>query len=430
MVDIICVFNPNSQLYCCQSYKIKLKVPSQSNSTNHPITKVSHNNGNGNDSTKKEDLNTGLTIEIPNEELNQFQAHTLISSAQFDEHNRVDVICNSIYCDTINAMTGSDNLVYFVDPIDSTFSLVLTNIILQQFNLQHKRDDITDGRVNQEHMSICNQIVFRHRQSGAIRELNLWVYNVDDRMVVVDIDGTITKSDVTGYIQTVYFGIFTHIHLGVVDFFQLLTEKYNCNIIYLTARPKIVRNETKQFLHNLSSYDNRKLPNGPLFMNDEELAYAVYRELIAKTTMEFKSIVLGSLTEVFQNAGLLQVSPFIFGFGNKESDANAYNLSGINTESIFIIDTSSKIKVWKYLQIYKDPLIAESYKHSGVDVINGKLSITVTTKSIDHSNSLLTEDVIFTPNNSIHYEVEFDSYADRSLTNYIDLLYNRLQGNS
>lgn len=41
-------------------------------------------------------------------------------------------------------------------------------------------------------------------------------------MVVVDVDGTLTRSDVRGYVETVYLGFYDYIHSGVVDFLNNL----------------------------------------------------------------------------------------------------------------------------------------------------------------------------------------------------------------
>ena len=45
---------------------------------------------------------------------------------------------------------------------------------------------------------------------------------MSDRLVVVDVDGTLTRSDVRGYVETVYLGVYDYIHTGVVDFLNNL----------------------------------------------------------------------------------------------------------------------------------------------------------------------------------------------------------------
>ncbi len=37
-------------------------------------------------------------------------------------------------------------------------------------------------------------------------------------MAVVDVDGTLTRSDVRGYVETVYLGVYDYVHTGVADF--------------------------------------------------------------------------------------------------------------------------------------------------------------------------------------------------------------------
>ncbi|KAJ1411184.1 hypothetical protein B484DRAFT_423077 [Ochromonadaceae sp. CCMP2298] len=44
--------------------------------------------------------------------------------------------------------------------------------------------------------------------AGGSKRFTVWVYAPSAKLVVMDIDGTITKSDISGYIQTVYLGMF------------------------------------------------------------------------------------------------------------------------------------------------------------------------------------------------------------------------------
>lgn len=45
-----------------------------------------------------------------------------------------------------------------------------------------------------------------------------------DRMVVVDVDGTLTRSDVRGYVETVYLGMYDYVHSGVADFLNSIVS--------------------------------------------------------------------------------------------------------------------------------------------------------------------------------------------------------------
>jgi phosphatidate phosphatase PAH1 len=53
----------------------------------------------------------------------------------------------------------------------------------------------------------------------------------------MDIDGTITKEDVGGYVTSVFMGMYTYVHAGVVRFLDELTRKHNLHVLYVTSRP-------------------------------------------------------------------------------------------------------------------------------------------------------------------------------------------------
>jgi phosphatidate phosphatase LPIN len=65
--------------------------------------------------------------------------------------------------------------------------------------------------------------------------------NYDDKVVISDIDGTITKSNIKGMILKNY------IHEGVVSLFSLI-HKRNYQFIYLTARTISLYAKTYKFI--------------------------------------------------------------------------------------------------------------------------------------------------------------------------------------
>lgn len=57
------------------------------------------------------------------------------------------------------------------------------------------------------------------------------------------------------------------------------------------------------------------MPDGPLFMNQESISQALYREVVAKTTVQYKSAVLDSIGEAFRKVGDHRRTPFCVGIG-------------------------------------------------------------------------------------------------------------------
>lgn len=253
----------------------------------------------------------------------------------------VDVYVNSILNKDIIAFVGNGQLVHFFDMTTRKYSIHPSTKILPLFQLQSGK----------------NTIHVHHRKSDSGISFNFWLYSPHDKFVIMDIDGTITKSDVTGYMQTVFMGIYTHIHDGIVDLMNYFTEKYNYRIVYLTARPNGHRKSTSDFLLGMTQSSTLKLegmtgsnrmPDGPLLMNKDRVMKVLFREMVLKDTMLAKMDSLSQIMRAFKKAGSTDLSPFVLGIGNKNHDALAYNSAGIPKDRILIINTSSEMVVWKY----------------------------------------------------------------------------------
>ena len=156
-----------------------------------------------------------------------FGSHSKYSPQETD---LVEITCNAVELENITAFVAADLYVRFYDSESRVVSRTPTSRLLAQFGL-------VGGK---------NSIICRNIATGVYKAFDVWLYDKDEQLVVVDIDGTITKSDITGYIQTVYMGVFSYIHDGVVPFLNILEETYNYRIIYLTSRPMAHLKETKQ----------------------------------------------------------------------------------------------------------------------------------------------------------------------------------------
>ena len=148
----------------------------------------------------------------------------------------VDVYCNNRNCG-LSAVVGPGHLVHFIDPYSQCAVTTPTSNMLHLFNLNKGK----------------NRVVCKHRNSGDYKEFYIWLYDFDDKFVIMDIDGTITKSNVTGYFQTVYLGLFTYIHDGLTPFLNNLTQSLRLNVIYLTSRPMTHQRETRSLLAGIAA---------------------------------------------------------------------------------------------------------------------------------------------------------------------------------
>ena len=74
-----------------------------------------------------------------------------------------------------------------------------------------------------------------------------------------------------------------------------------------------------------------------------------------QTISNFKSKTLLSIASLYQLAGLSpSQSPFLLGFGNRVTDARAYQSAGIDAASIFILDNSSQVTLWSHSSARND----------------------------------------------------------------------------
>ena len=177
-------------------------------------------------------------------------------------------------------------------------------------------------------------------------------YYLSCQVVISDIDGTITKSDVLGHLLPVIGRDWAQ--SGVA---QLYTKIRNngYQIIYLSARAIGQASVTKDYLQSLKQGDVC-LPDGPLFLNPDSLIHAFKREVIDRNPEEFKIRCLKDIQSLFNGK-----NPFFAGYGNRPNvrintiqflnpliispqDAYAYRAVGIPVSRIFTINPAGELR--------------------------------------------------------------------------------------
>ena len=254
-------------------------------------------------------------------------------------------------------------------------------------------------------------------------EAHIYLWKSIDSVIVSDVDGTITRSDVRGVIDN-FQEKYEHVHDGICKFYHALMDAGNSNrsrtdcgieehhdhnsslrnkgggevrFLYLTSRPIRIVNQTRKLLVSLSqtcpskTQKNYGLPPGPIMCHRSTLTTVLYGELIAKNMYLFKSEVLqqqvvmpfvaargevnsksqsravttsdepwnpiSENADVTDNFGIDRTYSgmsadsstwddrlFVAGFGNKLSDAIAYEMAGMDRRDIYIIDKDSRIR--------------------------------------------------------------------------------------
>ncbi|KAK8397854.1 hypothetical protein O3P69_004570 [Scylla paramamosain] len=162
----------------------------------------------------------------------------------------------------------------------------------------------------------------------------LWNYNA--KIVVSDIDGTITKSDVLGHLLPILGKDWAQ--SGVAQLFTKIKNN-GYNFLYLSARAIGQARITRDYLRSVKQGD-LSLPDGPLLLNPTSLVQAFHREVIEKKPEEFKISCLRDIQALYPS----DRNPFYSGYGNKINDVWAYRAVGIPISRIFTINHRGELK--------------------------------------------------------------------------------------
>ncbi|KAG2377820.1 hypothetical protein C9374_008905 [Naegleria lovaniensis] len=184
------------------------------------------------------------------------------------------------------------------------------------------------------------------------QEVNAYIYlwKHSDKIVVSDVDGTITKSDALGHILPMLGQDWSHSGIGKL-YTKIVENGYR--MLYLTSRSIIQSGSTKRYIFTLQQED-AMLPEGPVVMSPDRLFAALHREVILKKPEEFKKAALSDVLELFPK----DTNPFFAGFGNRITDIISYSFVGIPDHKIFTVDPTGLIQVYgisheSYWNIFK-----------------------------------------------------------------------------
>jgi len=163
---------------------------------------------------------------------------------------------------------------------------------------------------------------------------HVYLWNHSDKIVISDIDGTITKSDVLGHVFPMIGRDWAQ--SGVASLFTKIVNN-GYHIVYLSARAIGQASITKEYLASVKQGD-LNLPDGPIFLNPTSLVNAFHREVIEKKPEEFKIACLRDIKKLFPQ------NPFYAGYGNRVNDVWAYQAVGIPMSRIFTINPKGELR--------------------------------------------------------------------------------------
>ncbi|KAJ3348276.1 Nuclear elongation and deformation protein 1 [Entophlyctis luteolus] len=203
-------------------------------------------------------------------------------------------------------------------------SLRMTNEQLQGLNLK--------TGVNNVSFTVTSRL-----QGTATCHAKLFLWEHNTKVVISDVDGTITKSDVLGHVMTIVGQDWTH--SGVASLYTNI-HKNGYEILYLTSRAIGQANYTRDYLKKVEQGDFQ-LPEGPIVMSPDRLFAAFHREVIQRRPEEFKIQCLRDIKKLFGPTAM----PFVAGFGNRVTDVQSYRAVDVPLSRIFTIDPSGQIKL-------------------------------------------------------------------------------------
>lgn len=181
--------------------------------------------------------------------------------------------------------------------------------------------------------------VFGKQQVSA--HIYLWKWNA--KIVISDVDGTITRSDVLGQIMPLVGKDWTQ--SGVASLFSAIKEN-GYQLLFLSARAIVQSYLTKSFLTNVKQ-DGKILPIGPVVISPDGLLPSLYREVIRRAPHEFKIACLKDIRSLFPS----DHNPFYAGFGNRDTDELTYKKIGIPEGKIFIINPKGEIALYNHTNV-------------------------------------------------------------------------------
>ncbi|XP_065218842.1 phosphatidate phosphatase LPIN2 isoform X3 [Planococcus citri] len=185
----------------------------------------------------------------------------------------------------------------------------------------------------------ANEIMFSVTTAyqGTTRcKCTLFLWRYDDQIVISDIDGTITKSDVLGHIMPIVGNAWAQ--SGVAKLFNRI-EDNGYKLLYLSARAIGQSKGTRRYLNSIKQED-LTLPEGPILLNPTSLLSAFHREVIEKKPEEFKISCLRDIQALFPPNS----NPFYAGYGNKINDVWTYQAVGIPMFRIFTINHRGELR--------------------------------------------------------------------------------------
>ena len=210
-------------------------------------------------------------------------------------------------------------------------------------------------------------------------------------LVVVDIDGTVTRTNKRGFWHTAIMHDFshTHCHSGVCSLLQSIpsSNNKNKNVVYVTTRPLSYADATRQFLESLRE-GSHGLPPGPILGYGGTMASVLRMDHWDRNPHVVKYDMLErNVLRPFRDLGVATPSLLEAGFGNTLNDMHAYHKAGIALHRLFLVDKQSRISCLD--RNFRTTILSDGSKtySSSINGVNGCENY----RALDHPNDYAME---------------------------------------
>ncbi|XP_061881872.1 phosphatidate phosphatase LPIN1 isoform X3 [Entelurus aequoreus] len=163
----------------------------------------------------------------------------------------------------------------------------------------------------------------------------IYLWNWDDKLVISDIDGTITRSDTLGHILPTLGKDWTH--QGIASLYHKVSQN-GYKFMYCSARAIGMADMTRGYLHWVNERGTM-LPMGPVLLSPSSLFSALHREVIEKKPEKFKIECLTDIKHLFYP----NTEPFYAAFGNRATDVYSYKEVGVPLHRIFTVNPKGEL---------------------------------------------------------------------------------------
>ncbi|XP_068118896.1 phosphatidate phosphatase LPIN3-like isoform X2 [Hyperolius riggenbachi] len=190
-------------------------------------------------------------------------------------------------------------------------SLRLTSEQIESLNLHSGANEVV--------FSVCTKF-----QGTCRTRAQIYLWDSADRIIVSDIDGTVTRSDALGHILPQLGKDWTQ--PGIVQLYNAIAMN-DYKFLYCSARSVGLAEITKTFLERIND-SGYYLPPGPLLLSPSSLFTALHREVIEKTPEHFKIACLSDICQLFTDS-----SPFHAAFGNRPNGSGGARITDLHGQS-------------------------------------------------------------------------------------------------